>query len=420
MSETRDIQERIQDYLDGRLEAAERQAFERELERDAELRARVSELRAVGEALREEVELPPGFSARARERFEHRDLHAQAAARGFPFWQVAGVAASVLLVAVLFYPQLQDIVGGRGGEMMAPAAPVSAMAEDADEAGGESPDQEAAEGPVEASAAPPGEAELDALKSLGYIGSGDEVQERKVSAPPSALSEPLAESEAPSEKAARKEVIQGLALSETARKKRTLPDTAEQETKAEPAAEQRLRKDVALPPSTDSPAPKGDDATTRTRDAASRQQAVLAETDASAEGVASDKRSATGGATPGRRKFAPEFLDNLATTLSTRGPLPAGIAQAGEVRVIRSAAAWKALRWDGQPEFRFDDYVVVLLGPRDRPLDCERIEGALGNMDSDVVRLTLPAEPGDGVHGCYLPLPAIQLGESVRIEVVDP
>ena len=61
---------RIHDYLDGRLDAGDRAAFEARLSADEALARRIEELRGVGTALRSPTpELSPGFYARARARF---------------------------------------------------------------------------------------------------------------------------------------------------------------------------------------------------------------------------------------------------------------------------------------------------------------------------------------------------------------
>jgi hypothetical protein len=97
----------LQDFLDGRLSERERAEMEALLEEDVELARRVEAWREIGHTLRQdEGELPPGFYARARERFEQT-----ARARppwGFRLlsWEAAGLAAAVVLAAVLFVPEV--------------------------------------------------------------------------------------------------------------------------------------------------------------------------------------------------------------------------------------------------------------------------------------------------------------------------
>jgi len=100
-----DRQRRIQEFLDGRLETAERQAFEDELRDDPKLAQRVAFLREVGEALRAEPDpLPPGFYTRLGARFgsipETRRWFRPVS------WETAGLIAAVALAAVLFLPSL--------------------------------------------------------------------------------------------------------------------------------------------------------------------------------------------------------------------------------------------------------------------------------------------------------------------------
>jgi len=97
--------ERLQDYLDGRLDDDARAEVEARLAKDPELARRVETWREAGRALRDDpAELPPGFYARARDRFEKT----AGAPRGFRLlsWETAGLAAAVVLVAALFGPEL--------------------------------------------------------------------------------------------------------------------------------------------------------------------------------------------------------------------------------------------------------------------------------------------------------------------------
>jgi len=97
--------ERLQDYLDGRLDDDERAEVEARLGEDPELARRVEAWREAGRALRDDpAELSPGFYARARDRFEQT----AGGPRGFRLlsWETAGLAAAVVLVAALFGPEL--------------------------------------------------------------------------------------------------------------------------------------------------------------------------------------------------------------------------------------------------------------------------------------------------------------------------
>jgi anti-sigma factor RsiW len=99
--------ERLQDYLDGRLTDDERAEMDVLVRDDADLAARVEALTELGRALREDAaELSPGFYTRARARFE--ESVRPRTPRGFRLlsWEFAGLSAAVVLVAAIFVPEL--------------------------------------------------------------------------------------------------------------------------------------------------------------------------------------------------------------------------------------------------------------------------------------------------------------------------
>jgi hypothetical protein len=103
----------IQDYLDDRMSAGERRAFEERLTADGELARRVGDLRAVSQALRHETpDLPPGFYTRLRSRFEAQHAPARRWFRPLS-WETAGLVAAVVLVGVLFVPFVLERQPGR-------------------------------------------------------------------------------------------------------------------------------------------------------------------------------------------------------------------------------------------------------------------------------------------------------------------
>ncbi len=104
-----DFDRLVHEYLDGRLGAAEKAEFEGLLRADADLAARVAFLRRVGEVLRHgSAELPPGFVARARSRFEDAQEKKAGLFASWPGpWKVAGLATAGVLVAALV---LSDLV----------------------------------------------------------------------------------------------------------------------------------------------------------------------------------------------------------------------------------------------------------------------------------------------------------------------
>lgn len=97
----------LHDYLDGRLSAKEQARAEERLRDDAELAARVEELREIGRTLREDsAELPPGFYTRARARFERSGKDRSPLVHRLFSWEAAGLAVAMVLVAGLFLPGL--------------------------------------------------------------------------------------------------------------------------------------------------------------------------------------------------------------------------------------------------------------------------------------------------------------------------
>ena len=103
----------IQDYLDDRMSDGDRRAFEERLAGDAGLGARVRDLRAISEGLRQDApDLPPGFHTRLRARFEARHAPVRRWFRPLS-WVTAGLVAAVAFAAVLFAPVLLERRPGR-------------------------------------------------------------------------------------------------------------------------------------------------------------------------------------------------------------------------------------------------------------------------------------------------------------------
>ena len=94
---------RLDDYLDDRMDAAERARFEEELARDEELARKVEASLAVREALRGgDDELSPGFYTRTVARFSARRRRAPLGLT----WSTVGLAAAALAAAAIFLPPL--------------------------------------------------------------------------------------------------------------------------------------------------------------------------------------------------------------------------------------------------------------------------------------------------------------------------
>lgn len=111
-----DDEKRLQEYLDGRLSESERSAFELRLKADAQLQRKARAALELRKNLREDAaELPPGFYARARERFEQTGPGRGRRWFRLLSWESAGLAAAVALVAVLFVPPLMQDRSFRDG-----------------------------------------------------------------------------------------------------------------------------------------------------------------------------------------------------------------------------------------------------------------------------------------------------------------
>jgi anti-sigma factor RsiW len=96
-----DDEKRLQEYLDGRLSESERSAFELRLKADAQLQRKARAALELRKNLREDAaELPPGFYARARERFEQTGPGRGRRWFRLLSWESAGLAAAVALAAV--------------------------------------------------------------------------------------------------------------------------------------------------------------------------------------------------------------------------------------------------------------------------------------------------------------------------------
>jgi hypothetical protein len=104
---THEEDRRIHDYLDGRLSASERAAFEARLETDPDLAERVRSYRDLGSALRDGDDgLSPGFYTRARAEFVSRTADARHPWLRWLSWETAGLVAATVLAITVFVPGL--------------------------------------------------------------------------------------------------------------------------------------------------------------------------------------------------------------------------------------------------------------------------------------------------------------------------
>jgi hypothetical protein len=145
----RAIDPALQDYLDGRLSADERSAFESRLTREPALRSDLDHALEIRHALGgEPPALSPGFYSRARARFEES---AGGSASRWSFrllsWETAGVAAAAALTTALFVPWLMDEGIPTETNSAAPQAK-NQLLQDADHAVKDSRDESQVSGPA--------------------------------------------------------------------------------------------------------------------------------------------------------------------------------------------------------------------------------------------------------------------------------
>lgn len=397
----------IQEYLDGRMSDAERRAFEARLAGDAELAGRVEAYRLAGHALREEMPaLSPGFYTRLRTRFEAaRQPRSRRWFRPLS-WETAGLVTAVILAGVVFGPFLvnQDYL------RKAPSAP-------------------AAEGMIE----------LERQQRLNVY---DDV-----------IEEDREGQEAPGRREGR---LEGRAepkpsLSETIAGADAEPDTSEfapvpPATDAE-TKDRRLRDVANAPPARAQAGTAGDKESKKLgeKGAVSDERRELEE-EAAARGAyraAADadelepQQTAPAEMAPAptlERKVAEknERVDRpeLDALQSRAGRseyfavpigvgLPPGIVERGQLVEITDEAGWRelltgpaeqllAVLGEYDPSSR-----IVLIGPRDRPLDCAH---AVVQPTADVYEIRLLALVSDSPelgHGCAFRLP--RDGKTVRV-----
>lgn len=102
------IDQRLQDYLDDRMTLEERTAFEGTLRNDPDLAERVRAALQLREIVAETpVDLPPGFHARTRARFE-KSRGTRSPIRSIISWEAAGLAAATILLAAVLVPYIMQ------------------------------------------------------------------------------------------------------------------------------------------------------------------------------------------------------------------------------------------------------------------------------------------------------------------------
>ncbi len=152
----RELDRRLQDYLDDRLDDREREELEALIRDDPAAAADLESLREIRLALREDTggadALSPGFYTRAKSRFA--ESQKQGKRRGFRLlsWEAAGLATAAVITLALFMPDLLERPGETSIESRF-ETPRRIEADDADLAAaeaGEPAADEMAPAPVEA------------------------------------------------------------------------------------------------------------------------------------------------------------------------------------------------------------------------------------------------------------------------------
>ena len=381
---------RIQDYLDGRMNEAERGAFEAQLAGDATLARRVEDYRIAGQALRADPPaLSPGFHTRLRARYE---AARRPAPRWFRLlsWETAGIATAVVLAVALFTPFLF-----RQG--LAPAEP--AALEPMLELERQQRTDEYAEPP--AGQETPGRSSrivLDEKEQAAKVGTDD-------------LDEPEAKPDAAEneerEWAPAPPVARDLRDAEQKNEPQdevgSLEETGEGEKAARKKEEAGVRK-AGVAEDAAAPAPLE----------AAPSQEKLKKRDVGGEQDAFRARSELSG-----MASAPQGFE-----------LQPGAVDPGAVVEVTDEAGWNVLI-RGQATDRFadtgglgelGDYTpgvrIVLVGPRGHAVDCRRTI-VRSTEETYEIRLVPPA-PGtsEHVHGCAVRLP--DDGRSIRIIDAEP
>ncbi len=403
----------IQDYLDGRMSDAERRAFEARLAEDAELAGRVEAYRLAGEALREEPPaLSPGFYTRLRARFEA--AHQPRPRRWFRLlsWETAGLATAVILAGLVFGPFLVD----RDYLPETPTAPAaedmieterqqrSNVRDDVVEQGLQ--DQEAPgrrEGRLEGPEEP--------KPSLSETNEGADVETETsefAPAPPLADSKEMHERRSRDVATARQAPAQagipGEEESTRLGKKGAVSDER-RELEEEAAARDTYRAKADADQLEPRYAPPAE------MEAAPRAEQKVAEKNGRGDRLEREMDALR--SQVGRSQF-------FAVPIGVG--LPPGVVERGELVEITDEAGWRQLLTGPAEQLlpvlgEYDPSSrIVLVGPRDRPLDCAHAV-VQPTADAYEIRLLVlaPDSPELG-HGCAFRLPL----DGKRVRVVEP
>ncbi len=367
MSE-KNLDDVLQDYLDERLSDRERAAFEKRLASDPQLAKRAAEYRAIGGVLRDTpAEVPLGFYARARERFQK--AHPQR--RGWHrlmTWEAAGLATAGLLLAAVLLPDLMVREQRDLGVPMEKARPAAAPEK---EASGKS--DVALEEPVPLAQEP-----------VGQEKAKDEQRGARAEEGAEDLATAGADADEPADAFAPvPQEIESRFRNEAPESSAMIDETVPSDDRAAAAGRvEAERDDVA-----------GEQRANR-----ELEQAEAKQVESESEGAARLSK-AQGFADSEKREQPSTPSGSVRLGWATLGP--------GTLAVIEDAKTWNDLPIDirrglGDPDF--SEVRIALIGPRPRPSDCAAVR-----VREEADRVVIELWPGDEPRpdeSCAVTLPA--------------
>jgi hypothetical protein len=390
--------DKLQEYLDGRLGDAQRAEIEERMKTDPELARRVAAYRDLGRSLREDdAALPPGFYTRVRARFEEGGSSRRTGWARLLSWEAAGLTAAVALAVALFLPGW--LRQGRPDGLVSTDRAVTTLEQDA------APEQRPEKKMREAEPS----AEAEALAEAHALEDAEALEDAADTFAPTEVVEGLGEVAGAGEpvggKGADREAdakgargaVDDLAGDERQRLAEEEPARPEAFGEPPPAADLE-RADVPGPVES-----------YRDKDEAMALRKVAAQAPAATVPEVRSQRGA------GRLEIAGGSIDRPVAFQAVE--LPGGAATEGEVRIYASVEEWRASperlersasvssvaekrkEAEAAPHLR-----VVLIGPRPRPFSCAGIT-VLTTERSHSVRLGLPDGSTASLSGCLIFLP---------------
>ncbi len=345
----RDIDRRLQDYLDDRLDDREREELEALIRDDPAVAAELESFRELRQALREDSggadALSPGFYTQAKSRFAQSQK--QRKYRGFRVlsWETAGLAAAAVITLALFMPDILE----RPGETSVESRFETLRQVEAD----------ATHDPADA--------------RTKQAGKDDDVADEMAATP------------APAEAGKRKVSERIVGLDAPVEEEKVTGRTQDVE---------RVDRVEAAPPRPNLSAPQPTPPATRRREA--RQKAATANAELADESFAGAAM---------KKESSRSFADRGSVAVG----LPEGTVERNEIRIVEDRTEWERLLLGGAGESirSLGDYApsrrLVLIGAGADRIDCASltVEPA-----GDIYRISIGAtQGGAGFGGCALTLP---------------